>query len=317
MSDESKDYFNPADADFGIKHLHGIEFKGKKITAEFARRRRRMRIFSTVTTTTTSTHTHSQSFDNDDGSTSGPAVICYRCGTEGHRSSSPDSGARPRDHSARTGSRDYDNAYHGAQTSFSRSRTRELSDRYYDSVDKPQVDSTPNTRFKLDHERGRYYSRAGSTTPYDDTNPIPLYTTFSPYPEYVPSWQHKSSYDNKYNQRSISPSYRNPLQRIYEDVDRGSAHSRGYTRSRDDSAQGHINQTNRGRQTSDPDSVSDVNRYSGNYREERTTTAHRYYSRSPSPRLRASRRNAVPGDHESYYSRDFFEASVPQSAYHY
>ncbi|KAJ3926820.1 MAG: hypothetical protein NXY57DRAFT_1064790 [Lentinula lateritia] len=32
------DYFNPADADFGIKHLHGIEFKGKKITAEFARR---------------------------------------------------------------------------------------------------------------------------------------------------------------------------------------------------------------------------------------------------------------------------------------
>ncbi|KAJ3889981.1 hypothetical protein GG344DRAFT_66655 [Lentinula edodes] len=32
------DYFNPADADFGIQHLHGIEFKGKRIIAEFARR---------------------------------------------------------------------------------------------------------------------------------------------------------------------------------------------------------------------------------------------------------------------------------------
>ncbi|KAJ4465417.1 hypothetical protein C8J55DRAFT_552717 [Lentinula edodes] len=329
------DYFNPADADFGIKYLNGVEFKGKKISAEFARRRRRMRTTSTITTTTTSTHTHSQSFDNDDGrgSATGPAVICYRCGTEGHRSSecaevfgttssrcfccgsanhhirycprrsiSPDSsGARPRDHSARTGSRDYDNGYHGAHTSLSRSRTRELSDRYYDSVDKPQVDYTtsPNTRFKLDHERGRYYSRAGSTTPYDDTNPIPLYTTFSPYPEYVPSWQH------------------GPPQHMYEDVDRGSAHSRGYTRSRGDSAQGHRNQTSRGRQTSDPDSVSDVNRYSGNYREERTTTGHRYYSRSPSPRLQASRRRAISGDHEPYYSRDFFEASVPQGANHY
>ncbi|KAH7878401.1 uncharacterized protein C8R40DRAFT_760264 [Lentinula edodes] len=337
------DYFNPADADFGIQHLHGIKFKGKKITAEFAHRRRRMKTSSTITATT-SIHTHSQSFDNDDGSASGPAMVCYKCGTEGHRSSecaenfgttssrcfccgsanhhirycprrsiSPDSGARPKDHSARTGSRDYDNGYHGAHTSLYRSRTREDSDRYYDSVDKPQVDSTPNTRFELD---GRYYSRAKATTPrndYDDTNPAPpisLYMTFSPYAEHVPSWQHESSYDNKYSPRSISPSYHSPP---HEDVDRETAHSRGHTRSKDDSAQGRRSQTNSKRQNS----ASDADRYTGNYREERSTTAHRYYARSPSPRLQAPRRNAISGDYEYYYSRDFFEASVPQSAYHY
>ncbi|KAJ3884989.1 hypothetical protein GG344DRAFT_70920 [Lentinula edodes] len=75
------DYFRPADADFGIEYLNGIKFKGKEISAEFARRRRRMRTSSTLTTTA-----HSQSFDNGDGFASGPAVICYRCGTEGHRS---------------------------------------------------------------------------------------------------------------------------------------------------------------------------------------------------------------------------------------
>ncbi|GAW09500.1 hypothetical protein LENED_011657 [Lentinula edodes] len=234
--------------------------------------------------------------------------------------SSPGSGARPRDHSTHIGSRDYDNGYHGAHTNLYRSRTREDSDRYYVSVDKPQVDSTPNTRFELD---GRYYSRVETTTPrndYDDTNlapPIPLYTTFSPYAEHVPSWQHEFSYDNKYTQRSISPSYHSPPQHVYEDVDRESAHSRGYTRSKGDSAQGHRSQTNVGRQNSDPDSASVVDRYTGNHREERSTTAHRYCSRSPSPRLQAPRRNAISGDHEYYYSRDFFEASVPQSAYHY
>ncbi|KAJ3847847.1 hypothetical protein EV368DRAFT_87265 [Lentinula lateritia] len=232
--------------------------------------------------------------------------------------SSPDSGARSRDHSTRTGSHDYDNGYHGAHTSLYRSRTGKDGDRYYDPGEKLQADSTPNTRSELDHERGRYYSRAESTTPrndYDDTNPappIPLYTTFSPYPGHVPSWQHESSYDNKSTQRSISPSYHSPPQHTYEDVDRRSAHSRGYTRSK-----GHRSQTYSGRQNSDPDSASDVDRYTGNYREERSTTAHRYYSRSLSPRRQAPRRNAISGDHEYYYSRDFFEASVPQGAYHY
>ncbi|KAJ3742439.1 hypothetical protein DFH05DRAFT_1500800 [Lentinula detonsa] len=34
------DYYKLADAAFGIKFLNGMRFKGKKITAEFARRRR-------------------------------------------------------------------------------------------------------------------------------------------------------------------------------------------------------------------------------------------------------------------------------------
>ncbi|KAJ3808126.1 hypothetical protein F5876DRAFT_67538 [Lentinula aff. lateritia] len=370
------DYFSPADADFGIKHLHGIKFKGKKITAEFARRRRRMGTSSTITTTTTtSTHTHSQSFDNDDDSTSGPAVICYRCGTEGHRSSECAEVfgitwcfcCGSANHHISINFVNPTDTVHVDPVLLIAARDPEITRLVPEATTTTADIMVPILAFT---DPGLAKTVTATTTPWinpklillpipalnltmrgDDTTLEPslpllgtimmipiqplryhytrhfhrilgmfqvgskskIYSLLMLAPPKADLLKHdRSSYDNKSTQRSISPSYHSPPQHTYEDVDGRSAHSRGYSRSK-----GHRSQTNSGRQNSDPDSASDVDRYTGNYREERSTTAHRYYSRSLSPRRQAPRRNTISGDHEYYYSRDFFEASVPQGAYHY
>ncbi|KAJ3911994.1 hypothetical protein F5877DRAFT_72758 [Lentinula edodes] len=341
------DYFRPADADFGIKYLNGIKFKGKEISAEFARRRRRMRTPSTLTTTA-----HSQSFDNDDGSTSGPAVICRGIVRSDHLNALKFSESR--------------RAFAvGLKITTSTLLIAARDPENTRLVPEAATTTTDIMVFKLAFtDPGLAKTVTATMTPWtspklillpilasnlitrgDDTilgPSLPLLGTIMMLPiqplqyHYIRHFHRilnmfqvgsmradllkhdRSSYDNKYSQRNISPSYHSPPQHMYEGVDRESAHSRGYTRSKEDSAQGHRSQINSGRQNSDPDSASDVDCYTGNYRKERSTTPHHYYLRSPSPglaRVQAPRRNAISGDH--YYSRDFFEASVRQGAYHY
>ncbi|KAJ3862104.1 hypothetical protein EV359DRAFT_65914 [Lentinula novae-zelandiae] len=314
--------FARSDADFGIKHLHGIEFKGKKITAEFARRHverkdtgrvnalkfsepRRAFVVDLQTTTSDTVHVDPSlliAARDPEITRLVPEAVTTTTDIMVPILAFPDPGLA---NSATATMTPWINPKLILRVPILAS---DLTMRGDDTILGPGLPLLM-MMIPIQYHYIRHFHRI--------LNMFQVGNIMLSPPKANLLKHDRSSYDDKYNQRSISPSYRNPLQRIYEDVDRGSAHLRGFTRSRDDSAQGHRNQTNRRRQTSDPDSVSDVNRYSGNYREERTTTAHRYYSRSPSPRLQASRRNAISGDHESYYSRDFFEASVPQSAYHY
>ncbi|KAJ3882815.1 hypothetical protein F5051DRAFT_500195 [Lentinula edodes] len=303
------DYFNPADADFGIKYLHGIKFKGKKITAEFAHR------LHTPTrshsTTTMALPVISQWFvinvePKDTGQVNALKISePRRAFVVGLQATTLDT-------------------VHVDPSLPIAARDPEITRLVPEAATTTKDIMVPKLAFP---DPGLAKTMTATTTMTPWINPklilLPILASNStmrgddtmtilrpglPLLMMIPIQYH---YIRRFHR------ILNMFQVGSMNVDRESAHSRGYTRSKGDSAQGHRSQTNSGRQKSDPDSASDVDRYTGNYHEERTTTAHRYHSRSSSPGLQAPRRNAISGDHESYYSRDFFEASVPQSAYHY
>ncbi|KAJ3798540.1 hypothetical protein GGU11DRAFT_575112 [Lentinula aff. detonsa] len=70
------DYYKLADAAFGIKFLNGMRFKGKKITAEFARRRRTSGSKIEIVQTSVDTSKHK----------SGSGVACSEPGIAGYQS---------------------------------------------------------------------------------------------------------------------------------------------------------------------------------------------------------------------------------------